>query len=217
MNVVDILPRGTWSPARPDAAERIDVLERRVGHALPSDLRELHLRCRNVVLGDDRYVFLEPERMQSIGQLQAGDSTDDHCPRTWLAIVDLHDGNYVGVDLIANADGTHNWLDCDHEDLGRATVIATSLEELVREALSWPDGLFWLQADHKPYRRIEYENPPSYWRRLHGEWYATLGEERGPELCTATGCARLHIVQSVKCRRHHYEMVHHRPSPFDDG
>jgi hypothetical protein len=121
------------------------------------------------------------------------------------------------VDLIANAEGTHNWLDCDHEDLGRASIIATSLEDLVREALSCPHGLFWLQADHKPYPRIEYENPPSYWRRLHGDWYATLGDETGPEPCTTPRCAHLRIAQSVKCRRHHYEMVHNRPSPFDDG
>jgi hypothetical protein len=60
MNVVDILPRGPWSPALPDAGERIAVLERRVGHALPADLRELHLRCRNVVLGGDTTTALAP-------------------------------------------------------------------------------------------------------------------------------------------------------------
>jgi hypothetical protein len=103
-----------------------------------------------------------------------------------------------------------------HENLGEAAVIATSLEELVRRALSCPDGLYWLEPAFRPYRRLKYENPPRFWRRSHGEWYATLGEERGPERCAADDCGRLRIAHSVMCRKHHYEMVHRRRSPFGD-
>jgi hypothetical protein len=192
-------------------------MEGRLGRPLPPDLRELHRRCRDVSLLDQRYKFLAPEAMRPVGELQAGDATDDSAPRTWLAAIDLWDGNYVGVDVVANADGSHNWLDCDHENLGEADVIATSLSEFVREALACPDGLYWLEPGHRAYRRLKYENPPSFWRRLHGDWYAGLGDESGPEGCASAGCGRLRIAHSARCRRHHYEIVHRRPCPFNDA
>jgi hypothetical protein len=216
LSIVDILPHGTWSPAAPDAEERIAALEARIGHPLPADLRELHLHCRDVSLLERRYKFLAPEAMRSIAELQTGDASDDWAPRTWLAVIDLWDGNYVGVDLIPSAEGSHSWLDCDHEDVGRAAVIATSLAEIIREALSHPSGLYWLEPEYRPYGKLRYENPPSFWRKLHGEWYAALGDEGGPERCMSAGCDRLHIAHSVMCRRHHYRMIYNRPSPFDD-
>ncbi len=199
-----------------DADEHIAALEQRVGHPLPTDLIELHRLSTNISLAGGRYAFLAPKAMQPIAELQVGDVGDDWAPRTWLAVVDLNDANYVGVDLISNADGSYNWLDCDHENVGRAAVIATSLEEFVREALSHRTGLYWLEPGHRPYRQLKYENPPSFWRQLHRDWYASLGDEVGPGRCASTDCARLRVTHSVMCRKHHYEMVHQRRSPFDD-
>jgi SMI1 / KNR4 family (SUKH-1) len=217
LSIVDLLPTGAWSPAAPDADDAIAALEQRVGHRLPADLRELHRRCRDVSLFERRYEFLRPEAMGSIGQLQCGDDTDDCAPRTWLGVIDMHDGNYVAVDLVPNADGSNSWLDCDHEAVGEAAVIAASLEQLVQRALACPQGLYWLERGCEPYRTLKYENPPSYWRRVDGGWYASLGDEVGPEKCADAGCPRRHIVHSVMCRAHHYEMVRHRPCPFEDG
>ncbi len=154
--------------------------------------------------------------MRPVAELQVGDTTEDWAPRTWLAVVDLSNGNYVGVDLVANADGSHDWLDCDHENLGKAAVIATSVNEFVREALAHPGGLYWLRPGHTPYRSLAYQNPPSSWRKLDQDWYSSLGDELGPARCAGERCTRLCIAHSVMCWRHHYEMVKRRPSPFGD-
>lgn len=216
MSVVDLLPSGSWAPALPDAEQRVDALERRLGHRLPPDLRAMYPRCDRVSIHGGRYIFVSPDQVAPLAKLQIGDDTDDYCPRTWLAVIDLQDGDFIGVDVVPNADGSYDWLDCCHETIGEAKVIATSLEELVSEVLLHPDAHDWLVEGHKAYRRIVYENPPSYWRRLHGDWYRRLGHELGPGRCTTLDCPRLRIPQSVRCRRHHYEMVHKRPSPFDD-
>ncbi len=215
MSILDELPPGTWSPPSADAAAKIASLEERLGRPLPPDLAAPHRCAQGISLADSRHRFLAPDAMRPIAELQAGDGTEDLAPRTWLAVVDLSDGKYVGVDLVPNPDGTHDWLECDHETLGEAAVIATSLDDFVRRALAHARGLFWLAPGHEPYRRLRYENPPSYWRRLHAKWYATLGPEAGSP-CTSEGCPRLRVAHSVKCRRHHYEMVHRRPSPFTE-
>ncbi len=215
LSIVDLLPLGTWSPAARDADDAVADLEQRVGHRLPADLRELHQRCRDVSLFDGRYEFLAPAAMESIGQLQCGDDTDDWAPRTWLAVIDMHDGNYIAVDLVPNADGSNSWLDCDHEVIGEARVVAVSLEELIVRALACAERPYWLERGYQPYRTLTYENPPSHWRRVDGRWYASLGDEVGPERCAQAGCERRHIVHSVMCRVHHYEMVKRRGCPFE--
>ncbi len=179
MSILDRLPPGTWSPPSADAEARVATLEQRLGHALPPDLAALHHCAQGVFLGGDRYRFLPPEAMRPIAELQAGDATEDMAPRTWLAVVDLSDGNYVGVDLVPDRNGSHDWLDCDHETLGEAAVIATSLAEFVRRALGAAGRHFWLARGHEPYRRLRYENPPSYWRRLHAVGIA----HQSPEGC----------------------------------
>jgi hypothetical protein len=35
----------------------------------------------------------------------------------------------------------------------------------------------------------------------------------GPENCTTHGCQELRVQHSVKCVRHHFEMVRRRPFP----
>jgi hypothetical protein len=45
-------------------------------------------------------------------------------------------------------------------------------------------------------------------------FYESLGEEMGPEVCQWEGCERNRIALSVMCRAHHYEMVLKRPCPF---
>lgn len=45
-------------------------------------------------------------------------------------------------------------------------------------------------------------------------FYKSLGEEIGPEVCRREGCERKRIALSVMCRAHHYEMVLKRPYPF---
>jgi cell wall assembly regulator SMI1 len=206
-----IFPPGSARAAPPDAAKQLDDLEQRIGQRLPPDLRALHLGHSAISLCDGRYEFLAPRAMELM------DSTGELCPRTWLAVVEVGgSGDLVCVDLAPNEAGMYHWLDCDHESTGEADVIATSLEQFVGRALASPNGLYWLARGHERYRRIVHENPTSYWRRIDGDWYEKLGDEAGPEPCTTEGCTRLHIAFSVKCRKHHYEMLRGRPSPFDD-
>jgi SMI1 / KNR4 family (SUKH-1) len=216
MSILDVLPPGSWSPASHGADEAVAALEQRVGRRLPADLAELHRRCCKISLQEDRYRFLEPAEMNPIGEVQTGDVTEDLAPRSWLAVIDLGDGNYVAVDLVPNVDGSYNWLDCFHETIGEAAVIATSLVEFVRQALAHPDGLYWLAQGHAPYRTLTYENPTSYWRKADGKYFAELGDECGPGRCANESCGRLRILHSVMCRKHHYEMVRGRPSPFGE-
>jgi hypothetical protein len=47
-------------------------------------------------------------------------------------------------------------------------------------------------------------------------FYRGLGEERVEPRCSATGCSRGAISQSVFCRTHHFEMITRRACPFCD-
>ena len=87
------------------------------------------------------------------------------------------------------------------ETIGEVDVIASSLEDFLEQALSHRGGQYWLAPGGVSYRHIVYENPPSYWRRLHGDWYSALGDEIGRERCATPDCQRRHILHSVKCRR----------------
>ncbi|HSO31584.1 MAG TPA: hypothetical protein VLT33_03680 [Labilithrix sp.] len=59
---------------------------------------------------------MTPAQIAPLAEVQVGDDTDDYCPRTWLAVIDLQDGSYVGLDVVPNADGSYNWLDCFRGD-----------------------------------------------------------------------------------------------------
>lgn len=212
MSVRKLLPTGTWKAAGSDMASRLDVLEQRLGHSLPTDLRDLYLECTDLSLAGGAYRFLAPEEIASVSQHQLGH--DDVAPRTWIAVIDLQDGDFIGLDLIPNAAGRFGWLDCCHETVGEAAVIAESLAELVESILAKPQSHYWLAPGYKPHRRLTSEPLPSYWRRIHEDWYRALGDEVG-DPCTTEGCGRRRIRNSVKCRPHHYAMVHGRPSPFE--
>ena len=45
------------------------------------------------------------------------------------------------------------------------------------------------------------------------DFIASVGSARGPERCTTAGCGDLRIEHSVKCLRHHFEMVFGRTFP----
>lgn len=214
MSTLKLLPRGSFAPPPEDAAAQLAALERRLVRPLPPDVAAFY-RSSSPLMLFDTYRFLSLAEIGTVGELQAGDPTDGTWPRTWIAIIDMFNGNYAGVDLEPNADGTHDWLDFDHEAFERS-VVAKSLDEFVRRAVAYPEGPFWLAPGFEAIGVREYVNPPSYWRTQDAGWWRSLGEERGPERCTSPGCERLRIAQSVKCKRHHYEMTTKRACPFDD-
>ncbi len=76
-------------------------------------------------------------------------------------------------------------------------------------------GIFLTWAKSEP----DWLTPPSEKEmaaRRDREFWATLGEEIGPERCAEPGCERKRIQYSVLCRRHHFETIRHRPAPDAD-
>jgi hypothetical protein len=47
-------------------------------------------------------------------------------------------------------------------------------------------------------------------------FYDELGPERTDMHCRGEGCMRGAITHSVLCRAHHFEMIRHKPCPFQD-
>lgn len=47
------------------------------------------------------------------------------------------------------------------------------------------------------------------------KFYDQLGEEDASRPCKRENCTRGAVKNSVLCRRHHFEMIHHRECPFD--
>ncbi len=84
----------------------------------------------------------------------------------------------------------------------------TSLDEVLTRFLNWaksePD---WLAA---PEISLEEQAADS------GDlaFWMSLGNEVGPERCREQGCHHLHVVHSVLCRRHHFEMIRKKVCPF---
>lgn len=62
-----------------------------------------------------------------------------------------------------------------------------------------------------------YEPPPwdEIQRNLDLEFWEALGEEEAGTQCRREGCEDGTIRHSVLCRRHHFESIRNRPSPFE--
>jgi len=52
-------------------------------------------------------------------------------------------------------------------------------------------------------------------RRLDRKFYDSLGPEDSSRPCRREGCQRGAILNSVVCKRHHFEMIERRDCPFD--
>jgi hypothetical protein len=101
-----------------------------------------------------------------------------------------------------------------HRDLVRALslpklAVGTALASFDRG--EYPDGL---SAD----QMVRAADPPPMedrQRRLDREFYDRLGTEDSSRPCKRDGCPRGAIVNSVLCKRHHFEMIQRRDCPFD--
>lgn len=93
------------------------------------------------------------------------------------------------------------WADCrvkDKKFVGYGGP--QQLEQLLTIFLDWaktePD---WLTVPCETEAQTKTREDSGLW--------AVLGEEVGPELCRAPGCAHLHVKYSAFCRAHHFEMM----------
>jgi hypothetical protein len=204
------------APPLPQTEPLLQQFEDTQGFGLPADLKEFYRRRGEAELFDGVYRIMPLTELTRASLALAGEDTEDWCPSSWYVFCDMRDGDYAGIDL-ASIDGvTARILDCDHEQIGRCEIIATSFTEFLGRALDSSGSSYWLGNDFEGYGTIEYEHPPSFYQRMYADWWNSLGPEIGPERCTDPSCTRLRIASSVKCRRHHYEMLKRCPCPFED-
>ena len=86
------------------------------------------------------------------------------------------------------------------------------LEEILHTFVDWAKSQneAWLKPppplSEEEHRKLEDDN-----------FWDSLGEEIGPEMCKHEECARKRIQYSVMCRQHHFEMVKRRAVPQRDS
>src|SRR5262249_53561533 len=140
--VSTIIDRHRYETAPPDAESILGQVEQRFSWRLPADLKEYYRQIGEVILFGDVYRLMPLPEIAPVGLLQAGEDWQGWCSPTWLAICDLCDSNYVAIDV-----ASRNILDCDHDDLGRARIIARAFTEFLARALGSDGQLYWLQRD----------------------------------------------------------------------
>ncbi len=72
--------------------------------------------------------------------------------KTWYAVADVQDGNYIGIDLKPEKLGL--CYDCFHETIGvpgYCKVIAQSFTELLEQFLKHGDSSWWLREQFTGY------------------------------------------------------------------
>jgi hypothetical protein len=206
----------SWKPPDPNVADILNLFEKTHLFRLPNDLVYFYRHYSQATLFDNRFHILPIASLSRISTVICGDDSADWCPPSWYAFCDLRDGNYVGMDLSTVGGNSCNILDCYHEDVPNFRIIATSFSEFFERILTAQGEIYWLQNSFQSYGITAYNHPPSLYRRLFADFWQSLGEEVGPELCAFPQCDRKHIKWSVMCKKHHYEMIQNHKCPFED-
>ncbi len=123
----------------------------------------------------------------------------------WSVTIDLYETNLEGKRFhqYENHISDESWIECKvEEDRFRGLGDPTKLEQILKIFLEWAksQNKDWLKPppplSQEEQKKIEDEN---FWK--------SLGEEIGPELCQHPGCSNKRIQYSIMCRQHHFEMV----------
>jgi len=123
---------------------------------LPADHAAFYERFSEARLfgeySDPRCHILPAKEFVQVGEAIMGEPTIEGLERTWYALAHVHDGNYIGIDLLPERMG---WCyDCFHETYGapgHCTVIAHSFTELLNLLAEHGDSAFWLNEDFEDY------------------------------------------------------------------
>ena len=129
----------------------------------------------------------------------------------WSVTIDLYETNLEGKEFqrIKNHQSEESWIECwVEENKFRSFGDPGRLEEILRSFLDWAksENEEWL----KPPPPLSEEEQQ---KLEDDDFWDSLGEEIGPEICKHEECERKRIQYSVMCRRHHFEMVKKRPEP----
>jgi len=205
-----------WYPPDARTDELLAEFERQAKVPLPPDMVEFYKICGWAELFDERMSLLALTDLMHVSEAIFGEDTEDYAPNAWWVFCDLRNSDYVGMDLSASPHGTTPILDVYHDEAASCSIIAHSFTEFLRTLLDSNDRIFWLVAGYPKRGVLDYEHPPSYWRRANGSWYSNLGPEIGPSTCDVPGCEKLAIGTGTQCRRHHYETQFRMPCPFPE-
>jgi hypothetical protein len=124
---------------------------------LPPDLAAFYERFSEARLfisdrGEARCSIQSPEELVQVGQVILGCPTVEGIERSWYAVVNVCEGDYVAIDLLPERLG--RCYDCFHETYGwpgYCTVIALSFTELLNCLAEMDDWLFWLDDAFQGY------------------------------------------------------------------
>jgi hypothetical protein len=129
----------------------------------------------------------------------------------WSVRIDLDETNLEGKQFqrIEKHQSEESWIECwVEENKFRGFADPARLAEILHIFISWAKSQNeeWLKPppplSEEEHQKLEDDN---FWN--------SLGQEIGPEICQHEECARKRIQYSVMCRRHHFEMVKRRPLP----
>ncbi len=122
------------------------------------------------------------------------------------------DGNLIAVDL-SNPDGTYPIIDLNNLEFDHL-VVALSFTEFIDKILSH-DGssVFWSDHDKQYGTATVYLNNNQL-RKKYQDYWNSLSDEYGPELCKAESCKHKRIKLSIFCKQHQFEQIHQIPCPF---
>jgi hypothetical protein len=134
----------------------IAAAEKRLGFHLPLDLKKFYQACNGARFFKD---FDSPYRVLSLAELNPAcdliEGAEVAETETWYAFCELHDGNYLAMDLaqlkVPNAVPI---IDCPHEHFGQsghATIVAMSFTEFLIDALKSKGIHYWLGKKYDGY------------------------------------------------------------------
>lgn len=211
--IEEIKLRHEWHPPSDDIEQQVSKFYKLTGLKLPEDVIEFYRSCGRTTLFEC-YEIQPIENLLQVSMAIFG--KENFCLDTLYAICDVMDGDWIGIELAKKSSAYGCIIDCDHEDIVEVAIIASSLEELLSIFLESGPEKYWLGSEFQPIGVISNPHTSAFWRDAHASWWDKLGEEIGPELCAMSDCRRKRIRFSVKCRRHHYEMIWGHACPFDD-
>ena len=208
-SAIELLEKHGIERANENIEHHIQRLAALANHGLNSDLVLFYQSMKGGWLFDGEFRLLPLSEVENVGWVQGGEFGRLSTPPHWVAIMDAMDGNYIAIDLISG-----KILDCDHEELGKARVIAFSLWDFFIKFFSAAPNKFWLEEDFVAIDSLIHPPSDELNRHTYRDFWEMLGDESGSEVCTTSGCSRFRIALSVKCRKHHYEMVRSHSCPF---
>ncbi len=184
-------------------SQGVALIRSKFEYSLPDDMRIFYERCHDVKVFN-RYSILSFQK--------ALDTDRSKLPKSWMPFCELPTGNLIAIDL-SNPNDVYPIIDLDNQDFDYV-VIALSFTEFIDRILT-RDGTSVYWTDHnEQYGTAKVHLNNQLLRKQYEEYWNSLGEETGPDLCKNEKCDRLRIKLSIFCRQHQFEQMQKMSCPF---